>query len=172
MEALSSKIPLTMALTNIKTRSSMITNILCFLVALFFILLLFLPLSNYSINFPTPISVFIIGNLIVVVLIGESKVFASKSSDFFADNLCFYDGTLIVGGDENRGLKICHDDDEWEMGLENCEDLSKRADDFIARVNMQREIEASILCFCCELKTTKNKYRKKALKCLTNRVNG
>ncbi|XP_011660360.1 uncharacterized protein LOC105436383 [Cucumis sativus] len=169
-----------MGLTKIETSSSsksnhspvnnIIINILllcCFLTALLWILpssSLFHP-SNYPINFPTPTFVFILGNLIVVLLIGESKVFSSTTPDPFGFDICFYDGsfreTLVSEGDHKRTSESFDEEDEWEIESVNSEELSKRADDFIARVNMQRKIEAMMVMYCCDMMTMKKRYTKK-----------
>ncbi|KHG13658.1 Protoheme IX farnesyltransferase [Gossypium arboreum] len=94
-------------------------------------------------------------NLIVVVLIGESKFFASASGDM---NM-YYDeyvdrsrqrlgnrSTLEVEkekkmtGDEEKVKKGSRKKEKNEDVLAS-EELKKRADDFIARVNRQRRFE-------------------------------
>lgn len=181
-----------MGLTKIVTKSSIKFNhspvniiiintlLLCFLTALFCIIIPFsLPSSsllsvllsslsqpsNYPINFPTPTCVFILGNLIVVLLVGESKFFSSKTPDRSGTDVCFYEAsfreTSIREEDDKRALESFDEEDEWEMESVNSEELSKRADDFIARVNMQRKVEAMMVGYCCELTTMKKRYKKK-----------
>ncbi|KAA0055346.1 Protoheme IX farnesyltransferase [Cucumis melo var. makuwa] len=165
--------------------NNIIINILLlsFLTALFSTLLWIIPLLlpsssllslflsslshsfNYPINFPTPTFVFILGNLIVVLLIGESKIFSSTTPDPFGFDICFYGGsfleTSVSEGDQKRASESFDEEDEWEIESVNSEELSKRADDFIARVNMQRKIEAMMVVYCCDMMTTKKRYRKK-----------
>ncbi|MBA0851080.1 hypothetical protein Goshw_012772 [Gossypium schwendimanii] len=102
-----------------------------------------------------PNLLFIAGNLIVVVLIGESKFFAPASGDM---NM-YYDeyvdrsrqrlgnhSTLEVEkekkmkGDEEKVKKGSRKKEKNEDVLAS-EELKKRADDFIARVNRQRRFE-------------------------------
>ncbi|XP_062115901.1 uncharacterized protein LOC133830025 [Humulus lupulus] len=129
--------------------------------------------------------VFIVGNLIIVALIGESKIFSSeKSSPTTTTDHSYYEEYIstsakqikhlqaLVPHEENRLICIGEQKkmitwekvDDGEKGvvvvekkLEDFhvgevitlpnEDLKKRADDFIARVNKQRVFEArEMLC--------------------------
>ncbi|XWS60238.1 hypothetical protein CRYUN_Cryun07bG0018700 [Craigia yunnanensis] len=130
----------------------------------------------------SPKLLFLVGNLIVVVLIGESKYFASGSSlsgDMYYDEyvdrsvdrsrslrnsstlevkkekklkpleenvtrtcLASVTGRLV---EEIREVKKQKNDLEGEHELIlPTEELKKRADDFIARVNRQRKLEARL----------------------------
>ncbi|XP_022137313.1 uncharacterized protein LOC111008810 [Momordica charantia] len=151
--------------------------LLSFLTALvsgifFFISFWILPFLQSSSNTPTA-SVFLLGNLIVAVLVGESKMFSPKTCDSAVDDDddCLFDGSFgecSIGemeDDCDEGERI----DEWEMSnLGDREELSRRADDFIARVNMQRKIEATILSYGCEWTTMNKKYRRRRI-CLKQR---
>ncbi|XP_028766265.1 uncharacterized protein LOC114724129 [Neltuma alba] len=117
---------------------------------------------------------FILGNLIIVVLIINSRVFSSKSSSSTSD--VYYDEFIksrverqtqrpqaptsqymkVRGMEEQvsecadvRGEEVEEenaDEEEGELGLaSDSDELSKRADDFIARVNEQRKLELNLL---------------------------
>ncbi|TXG54405.1 hypothetical protein EZV62_019661 [Acer yangbiense] len=79
---------------------------------------LFVSLPKAGFVLLSPKVLFIVGNLIVVVLVGESRFFAPKPSP--ASNV-YYDEYI------------------------SRKELSKRADDFIARVNRKRRLEATLL---------------------------
>jgi hypothetical protein len=116
---------------------------------------------------------FIVGNLIVGVLIGESKVFSysnpSSASDHEYINMSQSlqsssttevkgeEGTTMKSVEENEKRSTSKDGEDIKeiiLAEENkdldeindfalpAEELSKRADDFIARVNEQRRLEA------------------------------
>ncbi|XVF08668.1 hypothetical protein REPUB_Repub07fG0022600 [Reevesia pubescens] len=116
----------------------------------------------------SPKLLFLVGNLIVVVLIGESKFFASGSSvtgDVYYDEYVDRSQSLrncstlevkkekkMKPVEENlkrtclvsvKKEKSDHLEGEKELVLPT-EELKKRADDFIARVNRQRRLEARI----------------------------
>ncbi|XVE63699.1 hypothetical protein DITRI_Ditri07aG0040800 [Diplodiscus trichospermus] len=131
---------------------------------------LFISLAKTSSVIYSPKLLFLVSNLIVAVLIGESKFFASASSfsgdgyyDEYVDRsrslrekktkpfeqnvkrtrLVSVTGRLV---EENREEKKGKNDLEGENGLIlPTEELKKRADDFIARVNRQRRLEARLL---------------------------
>ncbi|KAK3183176.1 hypothetical protein Dsin_030462 [Dipteronia sinensis] len=134
---------------------------------------LFVSLPKVGFVLLSPKVLFIVGNLIVVVLVGESKFFAPKSSP--ASNV-YYDeyisrsrrttlqnSSIFEENKKERQVekcfeenvkKICEDGEE-KIELEkegddevsfSAEELSKRADDFIARVNRKRRLEATLLC--------------------------
>ncbi|XVF49580.1 hypothetical protein PTKIN_Ptkin04bG0023900 [Pterospermum kingtungense] len=116
----------------------------------------------------SPKLLFLVGNLIVVVLIGESKYFASGSGDVvydeyvdhqsrslrnsskikpFEENLmrstCMVSVTERVQVEEIREV-IKKEKNEVEGQHEvvlPTEELNKRADDFIARIRRQRRLE-------------------------------
>ncbi|KAE8736144.1 hypothetical protein F3Y22_tig00000136pilonHSYRG00032 [Hibiscus syriacus] len=108
-----------------------------------------------------PNLMFIAGNLIVVVLIGEHKFFASGSS-FSGDTNMYYDeyvdesrrrlrNSLTRELKEEKKMKPVEEKvkkrclgEEHELVLPSKE-LKKRADDFIARVNRQRMSEDRLL---------------------------
>ncbi|EXB25265.1 hypothetical protein L484_010133 [Morus notabilis] len=122
--------------------------------------------------------VFVLGNLIIFALIGESKIFSSDTSPpseaYFEEyisrkrNLQKFSAPqekkekCIIEEDETKGFiceykaklevktrrKIYKDlDDDYGGVTLPTEDLKKRADDFIARVNKQRIFEArELLC--------------------------
>ncbi|GAV82251.1 DUF4408 domain-containing protein [Cephalotus follicularis] len=134
----------------------------------------------------TPKSLFIVGNLIVVVLIGQSKFFAtdiSPVSDVYYDEYivrcrslrtCYSLEDKKERNVENGFVKeICEDEDglfkkkgllkgkivgkrreDMDSGVDQltlpAEELSRRADNFIARVNRRRRIEARQLVYCNE----------------------
>ncbi|XVE56546.1 hypothetical protein DITRI_Ditri04bG0019700 [Diplodiscus trichospermus] len=127
----------------------------------------------------SPKLLFLVGNLIVFVLIGESKYFASGSSfsgDVFYDE--YIDGSRNLRNswtlEMKKEKKMKHFEENVKMtcllsvservgeeirevkkqknGLEGehelilpTEELKKRADDFIARINRQRRLEARSL---------------------------
>ncbi|XWS47787.1 hypothetical protein CRYUN_Cryun13aG0015200 [Craigia yunnanensis] len=141
--------------------------------------LLFISLPKMSSILYSPKILFLVGNLIVVVLIGESKYFASGSSlsgDVYYDEYVDRSRTLrnsstlevkkekkmkpleenlkrtclvsVTGRlvEEIREVKKQKNDLEGEQQLIlPTEELKKRADDFIARINRQRKLEARLL---------------------------
>ncbi|XP_054822708.1 uncharacterized protein LOC129321009 [Prosopis cineraria] len=117
---------------------------------------------------------FIVGNLIIVVLIVNSRVFSSKSSSSTSD--VYYDEFInsrverqiqrpqaptskfmkaremeeqaseYADVREGEVEEENADGEEGEVGLaSDSDELSKRADVFIARVNEQRKLELSLL---------------------------
>ncbi|XP_022736891.1 uncharacterized protein LOC111289819 [Durio zibethinus] len=132
---------------------------------------LFISLPKMGSISHCPKLLFLVGNLIIAVLIGESKYFASGPSlsgdayyDEFVDRskcprnsstlevkkekkmkpcLVSVTGRLV---EETREVTKQKNDSvgEHELILPTKE-LKKRADDFIARVNRQRRIEAELL---------------------------
>ncbi|KAL4634513.1 hypothetical protein ACB092_04G205000 [Castanea dentata] len=140
---------------------------------------LFVSLPKIGSVFSSYKFMFIVGNLIVGVLIGESKIFSSDPSSACDEYINISrslqspstievkaEGTTTVKYVEENVLKRIGEDGEdiKEIGLaeENddldgnddfafpAEELSKRADDFIARVNKQRQLEDSLLLFSSE----------------------
>ncbi|KAI3727069.1 hypothetical protein L1987_66878 [Smallanthus sonchifolius] len=122
-----------------------------------FNVIFFLALPKICSFFFTSKVLFIVGNLIVIFLVGESKFFASKSKALHADySDIFYDkyksNISEPRAKKERGVATCslelHEDLELEdLGLGEeaslpAEELNKLADDFIARVNRQRKLEA------------------------------
>ncbi|KAJ8772444.1 hypothetical protein K2173_027621 [Erythroxylum novogranatense] len=122
----------------------------------------------------SPRSLFIVGNLIIIALIGESRFLASNLSpsanayydeyinqkrsfqpsaiseekkDKKLENKSSEDGTKVEGKEREElaeNLKVNEKEDgDGEDGLPT-EELKKRADDFIARVNRQRMLEARL----------------------------
>uniref|UniRef100_A0A5B7C0W4 Uncharacterized protein n=1 Tax=Davidia involucrata TaxID=16924 RepID=A0A5B7C0W4_DAVIN len=120
---------------------------------------------------------FTLGNLIVMFLVGESKILStvsSPASDVYYDEYVtrsqsrrkfssFDDKEEKLDKSFEEKVKCAHEDgenqggwreekaeveeeteelDEEGMSLPAAEELSKRADDFIARVNKQRRLEA------------------------------
>ena len=142
---------------------------------------LFISLPKMSSILYSPKLLFFVGNLIVVVLIGESKFFASASSlsgDVYYDEYVDRSRSLrnssilevkkekkmkpfeknakrtcqvsVTGRllEESREVKKEKNDLEGENGLIlPTEELKKRADDFIARINRQRRLEARLLLY-------------------------
>ncbi|GFZ17355.1 hypothetical protein Acr_26g0006250 [Actinidia rufa] len=106
---------------------------------------------------------FIIGNLIVIFLVGESKIFSSCSfSDVYYDEYVSrkrnkeeakfgksieerVDSNVASKSEEDKeGLieeKLDEDEDGEGFGLP-AEEINKRADDFISRVTKQRRLES------------------------------
>ncbi|GMY15152.1 DUF4408 domain-containing protein [Fagus crenata] len=134
---------------------------------------LFVSLPKIGSVFMSYKFMFIVGNLIVGVLIGESKVFSysnpSSASDHEYINMSQSlqsSSTTEVKGEEGTTMKSVEENEkrstskdgediiEIILAEENkdldeindfalpAEELSKRADDFIARVNEQRRLEA------------------------------
>lgn len=99
-----------------------------------------------------PNLLFIAGNLIVVVLIGESKLFASDMNMHYDE---YVDGSRRGLGNRStleveKEKKMKDDEEKVKKGSRKKErnedvlageELKKRADDFIARVNRQRRFE-------------------------------
>lgn len=149
-------------------------------------LLIMISLPNLISHLVTPKCLFIVGNLIVFVLVGESKLHTSNRNLHEAADEEFYheylsrsrslnqqrpftsDHNVIVHSEckklseitrsssVNRRLRPIRKVDSMIKGKRelcsskgsvvrslSAEELSKRADDFIARVNRQRRIEAS-----------------------------
>ena len=147
-------------------------------------LFLFVSLPKLSSILLSPKFIFIVGNLIIFVLVGESKYFTSNSPSATA---VYYDEYIdqkkslqttsasveekkevkmeesfkekqsktCESGENNGGKGLCegnlkvHKEREDLEGEEEfslpTEELKKRADDFIARVNRQRMLEARLL---------------------------
>lgn len=142
---------------------------------------LFVSLPKVGMVLLSPKVLFFVGNLIIIIiLIGESKLFASESSpagDVCYDEYVSKSTRSVQNSSTEKCLKenvknTCQDigedvvkkkwvdEEEVEVGAENgnngedefdfpAEELSKRADDFIARVNRQRRLEARLL-LCIE----------------------
>lgn len=124
-----------------------------------------------SLFFSTKV-LFIIGNLIVIFLVGESKFFTSDSSR--VNDVHHYehvkDGEKLDKGFEEKLKKSItssssssYKEEYWReeiKGVEKrfegeiiilaAEQLSKKADDFIARVNKQRQLEAVLYSTTCD----------------------
>lgn len=130
--------------------------------------------------------VFIAGNLIVVALIGESKIFSYSSpaiEDYYEQyvsssrklqqslapqvmkdkvlkKMTWKEERVEVDRKELKGLDAEDDDDGGELCLPT-EELNKRADDYIAKVNKQRIFEATQLLCDGEFRVTKpDKYQR------------
>ncbi|KAK4256921.1 hypothetical protein QN277_006582 [Acacia crassicarpa] len=118
---------------------------------------------------------FVLGNLIIVILVVNSRVFSSKSSSSTSD--VYYDEFVksrverqiqrpqaptseyikvtemeeqVSEYEEVRREEVeeekANEEEEKEQGLaSDSDELSKRADDFIARVNEQRKLELNLL---------------------------
>uniref|UniRef100_A0A7N0U738 DUF4408 domain-containing protein n=1 Tax=Kalanchoe fedtschenkoi TaxID=63787 RepID=A0A7N0U738_KALFE len=126
-------------------------------------------------HFLNPKCLFLVGNLIVFVLLGESKLLTSKPSrpqvyyDEYvgrrqrpvrADNVvvhneckrvCEVTGSAVRSRSVVRKVELVEGNKEVRGGKGgvvrtlSAEELGKRADDFIARVNRQRKLEATDL---------------------------
>ncbi|KAK1433941.1 hypothetical protein QVD17_10859 [Tagetes erecta] len=153
-----------------------------------FNVIFFLTIPKICSFFFTSKVLFIVGNLIVIFLVGESKFITSKSKADNYSDICYdkfkckitkprvsspkkakkgrghtacplelYDEEKIVEirSDEEMLIKCCKGDvrmfeklklESLEMGYDEeslpAEELNKLADDFIARVNRQRKLEA------------------------------
>ncbi|KAJ6339538.1 hypothetical protein OIU77_007485 [Salix suchowensis] len=127
-------------------------------------LFLFVSLPKLCSLLLSPKFIFIVGNLIIVVLVGESKYFTSSSpsaTDVYYDEYIDQKKSLqasSAGVGEKKEVKTeesykekqsktCESmkerkDLEGEEFSLPTEELKKRADDFIARVNRQRMHEA------------------------------
>ncbi|KAF3438735.1 hypothetical protein FNV43_RR21499 [Rhamnella rubrinervis] len=129
--------------------------------------------------------VFIVGNLIVVALIGESKIFSYSSpgatddyyeqyvsssrklqqslapqamKDIVLKKMTWEEERVEVDQKELKGLDGEVDDDELSLPTE---ELNKRADDYIAKVNKHRILEATQLLCDGENRVTKpDKYER------------
>ncbi|PPD91493.1 hypothetical protein GOBAR_DD11572 [Gossypium barbadense] len=132
---------------------------------------LFISLPKMGSIMYNPKLLFFVGNLIVVVLIGESKIFAYFSGSggvYYVDHpsgSLGNDGSVVEVKkemkmkqyySEEKVKAICVVEEIREVNKGNngsegkyhelvlpTEDLEKRADDFIARVNRQRRLEAA-----------------------------
>ncbi|KAK9066392.1 hypothetical protein SSX86_013714 [Deinandra increscens subsp. villosa] len=125
-----------------------------------FNVIFYLTLPKICSFFFTSKVLFIVGNLIVIFLVGESKFFTSKSKALNADysDLCYDKDKCKITkprvlprtrAKEERELTACslelHED--IELGEEAslpAEELNRLADDFIAKVNRQRKLEAEL----------------------------
>ncbi|KAI4343589.1 hypothetical protein L6164_010923 [Bauhinia variegata] len=101
---------------------------------------------------------FILGNLIIVVLIVDSRIFSSNSSLLTGD--VYYDEYMKSRQAQRpaRKMELEHgaEDDatqDLEENVEPCdsesEELNRRADDYIARVNRQRRLEVQLSLVQC-----------------------
>ncbi|XP_022756027.1 uncharacterized protein LOC111303832 [Durio zibethinus] len=142
---------------------------------------LFISLPKTSSILYSPKLLFLVGNLIVVVLIGESKFFASASSlpgdvyynEYVDQSRNLRNSSTLAENKDNKILepfeanvkRTClvsvsgrqvEEIREAKMEKNDLErknepilpadqELKKRADDFIARVNRQRRLEARLL---------------------------
>ncbi|KAF9622296.1 hypothetical protein IFM89_031099 [Coptis chinensis] len=125
-------------------------------------------MRTYMLN---PKCLFIICNIIVVFLIGESKLVASKASPVteiyneYVNRSVSLHKLPTLGEKQDKGIKmdvfengynvkkvneLNNEEYEGEKGGGEdlpAEELHKRVEDFIARVNKQRRLEArSLLC--------------------------
>ncbi|KAH7578556.1 hypothetical protein ACOSQ2_000131 [Xanthoceras sorbifolium] len=131
---------------------------------------LFVSLSKVGSVLLTPKVLFIVGSLIVgVLLFGESKLFSpdcSPASDVYYDEYISRTRTLQNSSifedrkKESEVEKFCKDgeEDQKKVDIKRCvkekvelekerpadQELSKRADDFIARVNRKRRLEVEV----------------------------
>ncbi|CAL5398349.1 unnamed protein product [Camellia sinensis] len=123
--------------------------------------------------FFTPKCLFVVGNAIIVFLVGESKLASSRSSPAIhmekkeeerklEMNLSEesvnkieereeeqvrndeYGDDGLIGGDNHDNKEEEERDEEEELGLPT-EEFNKRVEDFIAKVNKQRLLEARLL---------------------------
>ncbi|XVF54722.1 hypothetical protein PTKIN_Ptkin05aG0203900 [Pterospermum kingtungense] len=113
---------------------------------------LFIFLPKISSILCSPKVLFFVGNLIVVVLIGESKFFASASGDVYYDEYVNQSRSLRKSSAmEVKKMKPFEEGVKREVKKGKnehvlpTEELKKRADDFIAKVNRQRRLEATLL---------------------------
>lgn len=135
------------------------SSVSCCMTQVLFIRLLYIW-SSFSNN---PKWLFVVVNVIIVVLVGESNFLGSKSSSLSAVDQ-YYDKYVerskrLSGLDSNyntvqekKEVKMDKKDqeeeeeDEEEVGLP-AQELNKRVEEFIARVNKQRWLEEkSIVC--------------------------
>lgn len=133
--------------------------------------LAFVSLPNFNIPFfSNPKFLFIVGNAIIVFLVGESKLSnppPSPATEIYSYNEgpdneyvgkgqknCEFSSQMEKKGEGKLGIKFLTEEsvkniekqaeereEEEEGGLET-EELTKRVEDFIARVNRQRLVEA------------------------------
>ncbi|KAI8526817.1 hypothetical protein RHMOL_Rhmol12G0026300 [Rhododendron molle] len=130
--------------------------------------LAFVSLPNFNIPFfSNPKFLFIVGNAIIVFLVGESKLSNPPPSpateiynegpynEYVGKSICEFPSQMEKKGEGKLGTKFLtevsakniekqaeeREEEEEEGGLET-EELTKRVEDFIARVNRQRLVEA------------------------------
>ncbi|RVW52535.1 hypothetical protein CK203_068824 [Vitis vinifera] len=82
-------------------------------------------------------SVFVIGSLIIIFLVGDSKALTSESSPA---SEVYYDEYVSVS--RNLWSLSGHEEKGEMKGEKFFEEKVERADDFIARINRQRRLEA------------------------------
>ncbi|KAL9663601.1 hypothetical protein QQ045_018991 [Rhodiola kirilowii] len=135
--------------------------------------LLTITLPNHISLFLTPKWLFLLGNLIIFVLVGESKLLTSKPSQqqvvsevYYSEYVSRSQSVRVVSADQhyhvahnecNKAVseitrsvtsrsKSIRRSGEGSMARSlSAKELSRRADDFIARVNRQRRLEATDL---------------------------
>ncbi|KAL8230516.1 hypothetical protein R6Q57_000294 [Mikania cordata] len=120
-----------------------------------FNVIFYLTLPKICSIFFTSKVLFIVGNLIVMFLVGESKFVPSKSKalhDGYSD-ICYDKYKCKITEPQTRMIKkereliACSLELNDDLGLGEeaslpAEELNKLADDFIAKINRQRKLEA------------------------------
>ncbi|WOK94479.1 hypothetical protein Cni_G03181 [Canna indica] len=111
------------------------------------------PLPNLVAVVSAPKCLFLVGNVIVLLLVGESKLLRTSSgpaSDIYDEYMMNRKGKNLEQQAESRsekGRRMAEDERDELDYLDGEEDewlceVDKRAEDFIARVNWQRKLEA------------------------------
>ncbi|WOL17964.1 hypothetical protein Cni_G26757 [Canna indica] len=113
-------------------------------------LLLFVSLPDMAAAAFGPRSLFVVGNLIVVFLVGESKLLRSSLSSSSSSAPAIYEEylkNLCLEDEERRDGGGWDEEEEEEEKEENTSlvELHKRSEDLIARVTQQWKLEARML---------------------------
>uniref|UniRef100_A0ACD5WIH6 Uncharacterized protein n=1 Tax=Avena sativa TaxID=4498 RepID=A0ACD5WIH6_AVESA len=103
----------------------------------------------------SPKCLFVVGNLIVAFLIGESRLRSQPASLVDVDGIheehvkrnvsstaTKAATTTVVFSDHSAQVEVLWEGEKEEEGEQGEEELEKRVDDFIARVRRQRKLEA------------------------------
>ena len=84
---------------------------------------------------------FVLGNLIVVLLLGDSKLSSTPSQPIVHDDDHHHHRHEHEEEDEDHD----DEDEEEEKNALPADELKRRVEDFIARVNRQRSLEARLV---------------------------
>lgn len=104
-----------------------------------------------------PRCLFLVFNLIIIFLVGESRLSGSSSTEHdtceeyivHAHKLKALASPLVEANEIAREEELIGEELELEEREMATEELNKRVEDFIERVNMQRRLEARLLVCCC-----------------------
>lgn len=100
---------------------------------------------------------FLVFNLIIIFLVGESRLSGSSSTEHdtceeyivHAQKLKALASPLVEANEIAREEELIGEELELEEREMATEELNKRVEGFIERVNMQRRLEARLLVCCC-----------------------